>query len=68
MAPIQLDSSVTLRPLVGDQSRHVVLSRGPHRWAIALHASGSLVVALAHENKEWIYEQAERWLAGDMGH
>jgi hypothetical protein len=68
MTPIQFDSSMTMRPLAGDQSRHVVLSRGEDVWAIACHADGSLVVALAHSDKKWIYEQAESWLVGDRGH
>jgi hypothetical protein len=68
MPALELTSSVTLRPLAGDQSRYVVLSGGHDKWAIACHANGSLVVALAHSNKEWIYEQAEAWLAGAKEH
>ena len=53
----------TMRPLLGATSRQAVIARGRDKWAVALYEHGSLVVALAHHDREWIYEQAEAWLA-----
>lgn len=57
-----VSQSHTMRPLVGASSRHAELACGRGKWAVGLYEHGGLVVAIAHENKEWVYAQAEDWL------